>query len=629
MLQIPSFPASAGTFPVPSPASSIRGLEGLSLELLQNALNEFRTPESTPCEIAFTLDEAICKDAYKLDLSPAAIRVSACDKDGLRFGLQTLLRLCEVRSLPIGTAAMQAKAHCRGIKVYLPEPVPRFIDEWKHMIDIAARYHINTIMIELGGALEYKSHPEINEGWLEYSAFMNEYPGKTNEIRHQFNFEKNSIHTANGRGKVLTQKQMKDLIDYCRERGMELIPEMPTLSHCDYLLTRHPELAERTDDPYPDTCCPAKDGYYKLIFDLFDEVIALFQPRIINIGHDEYYSIGLCPECRKKSAPQIFADDITRIADYLRNKGVKTMIWGEKLLDSHFLDGVAIGGSDRHLPSGQHIPATFPAIDLVPRDLEILHWYWSIDRTFEQEYIRHGFPFTFGNFAPEIMPDFNKRMARSCGYIISNWGDADFRTFQRNNILFQMAYAFALTWSQELDSEDHRLAADWSKRDLYQLRHLREPEDVITLIHNTTADLPHQHFVDGNYIDERRFLIGHHIVKDEVGTEYALPVIYGSNIGSMKSHGKRIDDPDYICDCYQIDARFWETTCETLPTVTDGIAWYQCTYLNPAPGKVLTYAGFRKDGVVDGDVNVKLYRHGEKEQTLWSPTAEKEYKNGE
>ena len=629
MLQIPSFPASAGTFPVPSPASSIRGLEGLSLELLQNALNEFRTPESTPCEIAFTLDEAICKDAYKLDLSPAAIRVSACDKDGLRFGLQTLLRLCEVRSLPIGTAAMQAKAHCRGIKVYLPEPVPRFIDEWKHMIDIAARYHINTIMIELGGALEYKSHPEINEGWLEYSAFMNEYPGKTNEIRHQFNFEKNSIHTANGRGKVLTQKQMKDLIDYCRERGMELIPEMPTLSHCDYLLTRHPELAERTDDPYPDTCCPAKDGYYKLIFDLFDEVIDLFQPRIINIGHDEYYSIGLCPECRKKSAPQIFADDITRIADYLRNKGVRTMIWGEKLLDSHFLDGVAIGGSDRNLPSGQHIPATFPAIALVPKDLEILHWYWSIDRTFEQEYIRHGFPFTFGNFAPEIMPDFNKRMARSCGYIISNWGDADFRTFQRNNILFQMAYAFALTWSQELDSEDHRLAADWSKRDLYQLRHLREPEDVITIIHNTTADLPHQHFVDGNYIDERRFLIGHHIVKDETGTEYALPVIYGSNIGSMKSHGKRIDDPDYICDCYQIDARFWETTCETLPTVTDEIAWYQCTYLNPAPGKVLTYAGFRKDGVVDGDVNVKLFRHGEKEQTLWSPTAEKEYKNGE
>ena len=629
MLQIPSFPASAGTFPVPSPASSIRGLEGLSLELLQNALNEFRTPESTPCEIAFTLDEAICKDAYKLDLSPAAIRVSACDKDGLRFGLQTLLRLCEVRSLPIGTAAMQAKAHCRGIKVYLPEPVPRFIDEWKHMIDIAARYHINTIMIELGGALEYKSHPEINEGWLEYSAFMNEYPGKTNEIRHQFNFEKNSIHTANGRGKVLTQKQMKDLIDYCRERGMELIPEMPTLSHCDYLLTRHPELAERTDDPYPDTCCPAKDDYYKLIFDLFDEVIALFQPRIINIGHDEYYSIGLCPECRKKSAPQIFADDITRIADYLRNKGVKTMIWGEKLLDSHFLDGVAIGGSDRNLPSGQHIPATFPAIDLVPQDLEILHWYWSIDRTFEQEYIRHGFPFTFGNFAPEIMPDFNKRMARSCGYIISNWGDADFRTFQRNNILFQMAYAFALTWSQELDSEDHRLAADWSKRDLYQLRHLREPEDVITIIHNTTADLPHQHFVDGNYIDERRFLIGHHIVKDEEGTEYALPVIYGSNIGSMKSHGKRIDDPDYICDCYQIDARFWETTCETLPTVKDEIAWYQCTYLNPAPGKVLTYAGFRKDGVIGGDVNVKLFRHGEKEQTLWSPTAEKEYKNGE
>lgn len=152
---------------------------------------------------------------------------------------------------------------------------------------------------------------------------------------------------------------------------------------------------------------------------------------------------------------------------------------------------------------------------------------------------------------------------------------------------------------------------------------------MITFIHNTTADLPHQHFVDGNYIDERRFLIGHHIVKDETGTEYTLPVIYGSNIGSMKSHGKRIDDPDYICDCYQIDARFWETTCETLPTVENEIAWYQCTFLNPAPGKVMTYVGFRKDGVVDGDVNVKLFRHCGAEQILWSPKTEKEYKNGE
>ena len=629
MLQIPSFFQATGEFPVPAPTSFISGLEGIRLELLQNALKEFSSPDSIPCKFEFILDQTLREDTYLLDFSAENIRVSAYDPDGLWFGLQTLLRLCEAHSLPAGKAQMQSKARCRGIKVYLPEPVPRFMDEWKHMIDIAARYHINTIMIELGGALEYKSHPEINEGWLEYSEFMNEYPGKTNEIRHQFNFEKNSIHTANGRGKVLTQEQMKELIDYCRERCMEIIPEMPTLSHCDYLLTRHPELAERTDDPYPDTCCPSNENYYKLIFDLFDEVIALFQPRIINIGHDEYYSIGICPECSKKSATQIFADDITRIADHLRSKGVKTMIWGEKLLDSHFLDGVAIGGSDRNLPNGQHIPATFPAIDLVPRDLEILHWYWAIDRTFEQEYTRHDFPFTFGNFAPEIMPDFNKRMAQSNGYIISNWGDADFRTFQRNNILFQMAYAFALTWSQDLDSEDHRMVSDWSKRDLYQLRHLREPADVITFIHNTTADLPHQHFVDGNYIDERRFLIGHHIVKDETGTEYTLPVIYGSNIGSMKSHGKRIDDPDYICDSYQIDARFWETTCETLPTVENEIAWYQCTFLNPAPGKVLTYAGFRKDGEVDGDVNVKLFRHCGAEQILWSPKTEKEYKNGE
>lgn len=44
---------------------------------------------------------------------------------------------------------------------------------------------------------------------------------------------------------------MKRLPKYnCRERFFEIIPEMPTLSQCDYLLTRHPELRERANDDF-------------------------------------------------------------------------------------------------------------------------------------------------------------------------------------------------------------------------------------------------------------------------------------------------------------------------------------------------------------------------------------------
>ena len=38
-------------------------------------------------------------------------------------------------------------------------------------------------MIEVGGAMEYIRHPEINSGWVEYCMEMTEYSGKTTEVQ--------------------------------------------------------------------------------------------------------------------------------------------------------------------------------------------------------------------------------------------------------------------------------------------------------------------------------------------------------------------------------------------------------------------------------------------------------------
>ena len=104
------------------------------------------------------------------------------------------------------------------------------------------------------------------------------------------------------------------------------------LSHSDYLLMPHPELAERAEDPYPDTYCPSNPGSYELLFDLLEEVIEVLEPKIVNIGHDEYYSVGLCDKCKNKPAEELLAGDITKIHDFLAERGVKTMMWGDKRL---------------------------------------------------------------------------------------------------------------------------------------------------------------------------------------------------------------------------------------------------------------------------------------------------------
>ena len=54
------------------------------------------------------------------------------------------------------------------------------------------------------------------------------------------------------------------------------------------------EISERQNDPYPDTYCPSNPRSYEITFDILDEVIDVFHPKAINIGHDEFYSICVC-----------------------------------------------------------------------------------------------------------------------------------------------------------------------------------------------------------------------------------------------------------------------------------------------------------------------------------------------
>lgn len=145
-------------------------------------------------------------------------------------------------------------------------------------------YRYNTVILEVGGAMEYKRHPEINESWVEYCREMGRYPERADEVQNMFGWVKNSIHFENGGGGWLPQDTVRQLLAYCQQRGLEVIPEVPCLSHADYLLNAHQELAERPYDPFPDSYCPSNPASYELLFDVMDEVVEVFQPRVMQIA---------------------------------------------------------------------------------------------------------------------------------------------------------------------------------------------------------------------------------------------------------------------------------------------------------------------------------------------------------
>ena len=552
-------------------------------------------------------------ESFSLEIRENQVRLTAETEKGLLYGAHAICRFSELEDK---FACCIDDTPCfprRGLKLYLPPPDEKSMAEFYEIIDLAVRFKYNFIMLELGGAMEYLSHPEINTAYLKYAAFMNEYPGKAMKIQESFKWRKNSIHTDNGGGKILSQKLLREIVLFCRERNLEIVPEVPCLSHCDYLLAAFPHLTERPEDPYPDTACPAKEEYYKILFDILQETIDLFEPRRINIGHDEYYTIGLCPECRKKSAPQIYADDINKTAAFLRERNVKTIIWGDKLLDARFLSGRPCGGAE--IPYNaefdlEAVPATYPAMDLIAPDVEIFHWYWSIDRKLDLEYAKRGKKYLFGNFGSVELPDWKKRSSESSfqGICVSNWGRTDYETMRRNGILFDLIAGAALCWNKELGSEDYVPLFKGVSKELEQLNFNRFPAgtELFSITHTVQTDREFLYFFDGNFIDEKDFFLGEHLFVSESGKEYRFPVVFGKNISNTQSSPGRICDPLSDFDRYVVNRQYIEILGGAIPEKDKaGNTWYKAFFPHPAPGEKLTYKCFFPAANFTGEVKVK------------------------
>ncbi len=534
----------------------------------------------------------ICnEEAYIIDIKDDVF-IYAQSQRGLFYGAVALTRYLEKNSFILEEGIIYDYPVCpiRGVKVYLPHRDD--IDYFKHFVDKACYYRYNTIVIEVAGAMEYKRHPEINEKWVSYCKEMSEYSGKTKKIQeHTYRWKKNSIHVENGGGEFLTQDEVKDLVEYCKKRDMNVIPEMPSLSHSDYLLTAYPELRERVEDPYPDTYCPSNPDSYKLLFELLDEVIEVFRPQQINMGHDEYYSIGLCEKCKNKEAHRIFADDINKIYDYLKEHGVEMIIWGDKLLNAKNINGNT-GGAKRTVRSydtGEYyctIPATYKAIEMIPKDISVFHWYWAMNSDLEQDLLRHNFNVAYGNFVGYAFPNWKERIKRGMGgAIISNWSRLKEENLQRNGFLFNMVYSSIMFWQPEYDDSQFEAVRDYALTELYKYKNTNKLKrnNCLKISHSTDLFMQYQIFEDGVFIEKEKYFIGQYLICYNNGAVEKIPIIYGSNISNKDVKWDR-----HMSDRrerYSVDDLLIEVSMNTLPIKLSNGTFYEFVWESSYPVK--------------------------------------------
>jgi hypothetical protein len=426
------------------------------------------------------------EEGYVLSISEKGALLAGRDPAGVFRGATTFAQLMSSgngKALPCAVIRDWPAFPIRGAHVYMPprKHLPFFYD----FLDFMADWKYNTLFLEIGGGMAYDRHPEINRAWAKFCKDAAAYDPKkdrhkesmsTPEMKYQLDldrsavrhptganalqvsryFYKDSTHTELAGGKWLTKAEVRGIVEACCERHIEIIPEVQALSHSYYLCMAHPEIAERRDDPWPDTYCPSNPKTYKILFDVMEEVIDMFHPRMIHVGHDEAYTFGVCPKCRKRSGHDILAGDINKIHGFLAARGIRTAMWGDKLMNLPGKKGQrwgAVSGcaSRRVCPvTGKvwDMPATYKAANKVSPDLVIMDWYWGMSKSSERDFHKHGFESVIGNWSPLGYKDWETRARVPFvkGAELSTWNEFSPHVFGHDKIYYYFHPGAHMLW---------------------------------------------------------------------------------------------------------------------------------------------------------------------------------------
>ncbi|MGZ4789327.1 MAG: beta-N-acetylhexosaminidase, partial [Terriglobales bacterium] len=209
-------------------------------------------------------------ESYVLEVMPTGAKLSAPNDLGVLHGLETFLQL--VKASPDGFAVPALRI----------DDQPRF--PWRGlMIDVSRHFMLmDVIKRNVDGMAAVKMnvlhlHLSDNQGWR----FESKKHTKLQELGSD--------------GLYFTQDQLRDLVEYCRERGIRVVPEFDLPGHSTALLVGYPELAslpgpyeiERHWGIFDPALDPTNDKVYEFLDKLFGEVADIFPDPYLHIGGDE------------------------------------------------------------------------------------------------------------------------------------------------------------------------------------------------------------------------------------------------------------------------------------------------------------------------------------------------------
>lgn len=240
----------------------------------------------------------------------------------------------------------------RGLSIAAPGP--QGVDQFVTFIEeeLATR-HINVLILRVDYNYQYKSHPELQNP------------------------------------EALSEEDVKKLVFVCGEHGIRIVPQINLLGHQSWaegignLLKVYPEFDEtpsvlmpgkyewpNEDGLYCKSYCPLHPGVHKIVFELVDELLDVFEASDFHAGLDEVFYIAEeeCPRCSGHDPAELFAGEVWKIRNHLAEENRKLWMWGDRLLDGK-LSGLGMWEASMN--------NTHRAVDMIPKDVFICDWHYE------------------------------------------------------------------------------------------------------------------------------------------------------------------------------------------------------------------------------------------------------------
>lgn len=402
--------------------------------------------------VSFCKDTEMAPDAYTVTVNADGVKITSSTRLGLLYGVERLMELSSEDGVLCCTISDTPYKPMRGFHFGLPprEEIP-FMKRLLRTILIPGHY--NQLFMEFAGGMRFDSHPEISEAWLDGNI-----RGENGELPP---FPHGSMNSG---GRLLEKEEVRDFCEYAKELGFELIPEVQSFGHVQYITFAHPDIGERDDSVeetkedtrladqppskvFAHSYCPSNPKSLAIIFDLIDEIVDVVRPpRFVHMGHDEIYEIGLCPKCKGTPHDVLYERHIKALHEHLAKKGLRMMIWADMLQ-----------------PTEKRY-STCTAIDRLPKDIVLLDfiWYFHFELDMEDHLLPSGYEVLMGNLYSSHYPRYESRAAkeRMIGGQVSTWCRMDEYTLSKKGKLYDLLYTAEMLWSPSYRENAREAYAD-------------------------------------------------------------------------------------------------------------------------------------------------------------------------